>query len=281
MIDLDRVVGASLPETTYSWDEREVILYNLGVGAGDPPDDPSELKYVYESDLVPIPTFATIPPFEMMMGIGSIPGLDLDLTRVLHGDQKVSLPGRIPTSGRVVQNGRIVDVFDRGRGALILVEVESRSESGERIFINTSGIYIRGEGGFGGSKGPARRTVPDREPDRVVRSATLPQQALLYRMVSGDRNPLHADPAFAALAGFERPILHGLCTYGIVAKAVVDSVLDGSAGDLRSIEARFSGHVFPGETIHTSIWDAGEGFAMSARVEERGTTVIADGWVTT
>lgn len=281
MIDLERVVGAALPQTTYSWDEKDVILYNLGIGAGVPPEDPGELKYVYDVDLTPIPTFATIPPFEMMMGIGAVPGLDLDLMRVLHGDQRVSIPSAIPTVGAVTQTGHIVDVYDRGRGALVVVEVESRSEEGELLFTNTSGIYIRGEGGFGGERGPDRRAVPDREPDHLVISVTLPQQALLYRMASGDHNPLHADPAFASLAGFDRPILHGLCTYGFVAKAVVDSVLDGEPGAMRSIEARFSGHVFPGETIVTSIWECGDGLAVSAQVEERGTSVIADGWVTT
>ena len=279
MIDVDRLVGAHLPETNFDWDEKDVILYNLCVGAGVPPDDPAELRYAYEGDLVPIPTFATIPPFEMMMAIGSLPGLDLDLTRLLHGDQKVSITGEIPTRGSVTQTGRVTDVYDRGRGALIVVEVESRTDSGDLLFTNTSGLYLRGAGRFGGDRGPGRTPVPDREPDRVVRSSTLPQQALFYRLASGDHNPLHADPAFAALAGFDRPILHGLCTYGIVAKAVVDSVLEGRPSEMRSIRARFSGHVFPGETIVTSIWQEGDEFAVSAQVEERATEVIADGWV--
>lgn len=277
-IDVERVRGAELPAVSYSWSEHEIILYNLGVGAGDPPSDPAELKYVYESELVAVPSFGTIPPFAMMMGFGAVDGLDINLTQVLHGDQRLTIHAPTPTSGTVRQTGRIVDVYDRGKGALVVVEVISTLESNDNpLFTNRSGIYVRGEGGFGGEAGPrVSNDPPDREPDHVVESTTLPQQALLYRMASGDKNPLHADPAFAALAGFDRPILHGLCTFGIAAKAVVETAVGGDPASLGSFETRFTGHVFPGETLITSIWAEGSGYILTTATKERGTTVLAN-----
>jgi len=277
-IDVGRVIGAELPATRFSWSEDDLILYGLGVGAGNPPQDPAQLKYVYESGLVAVPSFGTIPPFAMMMGISAVEGLDVDLMQILHGDQRLEVHAPIPVSGSVSQTGRIVDVYDKGRGALIVVEVvSSLLDSGEPLFTNRSGIYARGEGGFGGPSGPPpANQAPDRAPDVVVQSVTLPQQALLYRMSSGDKNPLHADPEFAALAGFERPILHGLCTFGTVALAAVESVLGGVPARVASIEARFTGHVFPGESLVTSFWESDSGYLLSTVVEGRDKTVLAN-----
>lgn len=277
-IDADVAVGARLPGMSYSWSEEDIILYSLGVGAGCPPTDPAELKYVYEADLHAVPTFGTIPPFGMMMSLGAVEGLDLDLTRILHGDQTLAVHAPIPTSGTVTQAGRVTDVYDKGKGALVVLEVVSTlEETGQPLFTNRSGIYVRGEGGFGGDSGPpTRHAPPDREPDHVVESATIPQQALLYRMASGDKNPLHADPAFAALAGFDRPILHGLCTFGVVGKAVVEAALGGEPERMGNFTARFAGHVFPGETLVTRIWAEGDRHLMTTRTKERGTTVLAN-----
>lgn len=282
-IDVDKAVGGELHGLSFSWSQDDVILYNLGVGAGNPPDDPAELKYAYEGDLVAVPSFGTIPPFAMMMNLGSVEGIDIDLTRVLHGDQTLTIHGPIPTSGKVSQSGRVVDVFDKGRGALIVLEVVSVLEkTGETLFTNRSGIYVRGEGGFGGVSGPsAGNAVPDRAPDTVVESRVLPQQALLYRMSSGDKNPLHADPAFAAMAGFDRPILHGLCTYGVVLKAVTETVLGGEPERVRSYKARFTGHVFPGETLVTKIWVESGVYLVETETKDRGKTVLANGAVRT
>lgn len=282
-IDVDKAVGGELHGLSFSWSQDDVILYNLGVGAGNPPDDPAELKYAYEGDLVAVPSFGTIPPFAMMMNLGSVEGIDIDLTRVLHGDQTLTIHGPIPTSGKVSQSGRVVDVFDKGRGALIVLEVVSVLEkTGETLFTNRSGIYVRGEGGFGGVSGPsAGNAVPDRAPDTVVESPVLPQQALLYRMSSGDKNPLHADPAFAAMAGFDRPILHGLCTYGVVLKAVTETVLGGEPERVRSYKARFTGHVFPGETLVTRIWVESGVYLVETETKDRGKTVLANGAVRT
>lgn len=277
-IDIDKAVGAEIEGTTFSWSEEDIILYNIGLGAGNPPTDPAELKYAYEPDLVAVPAFGTIPPFSIMMSLGTVEGLDVTLDRVLHGDQKLTIHAPIPTSGTVTQTGRVEDIYDKGRGALVVIEVVSiLEETGEPLFTNRSGIYVRGEGGFGGESGPASTNrTPDRDPDHVVESPTLPQQALLYRMASGDKNPLHADPGFASFAGFERPILHGLCTYGVVLKAVIESALDGKPEDVASWEARFTGHVFPGETLVTKVWDEGSSYIVATETKERGKTVLGN-----
>lgn len=277
-IDIGKAVGAELQGVSFSWSEEDIILYNLGVGAGAQPTSPEELKYAYEADLKAVPTYGTIPPFRIMMSIGSVDGLDIDLARILHGDHTLTVHSPIPTSGTVTQSGQVVDIYDKGKGALVVIEVVSTLDTtGEPLFTNRSGIYVRGEGGFGGEGGP-RSAIrpPDREPDHVVESRTLPQQALLYRMASGDKNPLHADPAFAAYAGFERPILHGLCTYGIVNKAVVESALDGEPERVETYTARFTGHVFPGETLLIKVWEEDGRYLVTAETKERGTTVLAN-----
>ena len=281
-IDIEKALGATLEGPVYSWTDDDVILYHLGIGAGSDPVDPDELRYVYEGDLQVLPTYATIPPFEMMMSFAFVDGLDINLAQVLHGEQETILHDRIPTSGAVTNEGTVTNIFDKGKGALVVMEIVSRLEStGESLFTNRSSIYIKGEGGFGGDSGPSTSIeIPDREPEHVVQSATLPQQALLYRISSGDKNPLHADPGFAAFAGYERPILHGLCTYGIVAKAVADSVFEGQAGDIASYRSRFSGHVFPGETIVSRIWDEGDRVLVVAETQERGLPVITNAVIT-
>jgi acyl dehydratase len=277
-IDLDRVVGAEVGTAGFRWEEKDIILYNLSVGAGNPPTEPRELRYTYEGDLVAIPTFGTIPPFAMMMGLTSMEGADISLAQILHGDHVLEVHRPIPTRGSVSQVGTVRHVYDKGKGALVVLEVVSRDDpTGEPLFTNRAGVFVRGEGGFGGDPGPGpRNPTPERDPDIVVDSPTLPQQALLYRQASGDFNPLHADPGFAAFAGFERPILHGLCTYGVVAKAVVDRAFDGEVSGFRGLDARFSGHVFPGETIVTSMWEDDDGWLVRAVTKERGLPVLSN-----
>ena len=275
-IDVGKAVGSELPGPDFSWSEDDIILYNLGVGAGNPSTNPFELKYTYEAELCAVPTFGTIPPFDIMMGIGMADGLDIDLTQVLHGDQTMTVHAPIPTSGTVSQSARIVSIFDKGKGALIVMEAVSVLETtGETLFTNRTGLFVRGEGGFGGESGPSGSDpIPERQPDHLATSETLPQQALLYRLASGDKNPLHADPEFAALAGFERPILHGLCTYGIVCKAVVEAALGGKPDRVRRYHARFTGHVYPGETLVTRIWVEGDGLLVATETLERRTKVL-------
>jgi acyl dehydratase len=275
-IDPDRVRAATLADTTHSWDADDVILYHLGVGAGVPPTDPAELAYTYEAGLKVLPTFSTIPMFESMMNILNLEGLDINPAMILHGEHAVDIHAPIPTGASVTNRARVVGVYDKGKGAIVVLEIVSADSAGEDLFTNTVSIFVRGEGGFGGPQGPeATNAAPEREPDHVFESSTIPQQALLYRL-SGDKNPLHADPAFAAFGGFDRPILHGLCTYGIVCKAVVDGVLDGDVTAVSRYEARFTGVVFPGETIVTRVWEEDGRFIIEARTAERDSVVISN-----
>jgi acyl dehydratase len=273
-IDLQQVVGAELPVSEFDWDEDRVILYHLGIGAGVPPTDPRELAYVYEGALTVLPSFATIPPFVSLIGVGGLAGMEVNPAAILHGEHGVTIHRPLGVRGRVVTQGRVVEVHDRGRGALLEIEMVSSDQDGP-LFTNRAGIFVRGEGGFGRETAPAPwPQPPEREPDLVVESSTLPQQALLYRL-SGDKNPLHADPAFAALAGYERPILHGLSTFGVVCKAIVDHLLEGDTGTVVGFGGRFSGVVYPGETITTSMWRQGEEILASATVEQRSSRVLS------
>ena len=278
-IDLEKAVGAELAGGTAVWDEDDIILYHLGVGAGVPPTDPGELRYAYEGDLRVLPTYATIPQFPVMMSMGYAPGFDINPAMILHGEHEIVIHEPIPTSGTVIQTGSVTEILDKTKGALVVVEIVSVLEkTGKPLFTNRASIFIRGEGGFGGESGPSTTDLrPSRDPDRVVESVTLPQQALLYRMAAGDKNPLHADPGFAAFAGFDRPILHGLCTYGMVCKAVVDHGLDGRSDAVASFRARFSGVVYPGETLVSSIWEEGDQVLVSAMAKERGVPVLSNG----
>jgi acyl dehydratase len=275
-IDPDRVRNATIPDTAYDWDDDDVILYHLGVGAGDPPTDPGELEYTYEGSLKVLPTFATIPMFPSMMNVLSIDGLDINPAMILHGEQAIELHGAIPTAARVTNRARVADLYDKGKGALVVIEIVSVDDEETPLFTNRASIFVRGEGGFGGPSGPEPgNPPPSREPDHVIDSVTLPQQALLYRL-SGDKNPLHADPAFAALGGFDRPILHGLCSYGVVCKAVVDDVFGGNTAAISAFSARFSGVVYPGETIVTRVWREPDRWIVDASTAERGSVVISN-----
>ena len=280
-IDIDKALGASLEPMTSSWDEDAVILYHLGLGAGSHPTDPGELEYTYEANLKVLPSFVTTTSFAMMAQLASVEGLDFSFAMLLHGEQAIEIHRPVPTSlSGAVHSGRISEIYDKGKGALVILEIETTTPDGERLFTNRSSIFLRGEGGFGGDSGPAAGNVaPERTPDHVIESPTLPQQALLYRL-SGDKNPLHADPAFAAFGGFDRPILHGLCSYGVVCKAVVDTVLSGDTTKVSSYSARFAGPVFPGETIVTSIWEEDGGVLITAETKERNSPVISNAALT-
>lgn len=277
-IDPSVAVGAELGETTFAWEASDVLLYHLGIGAGSDPMNPRELRYAYEKGLRVLPTFATVaatiratePPTV------SFPGVEIDLARVVHGSQAVTAHRPLPFSGKAIAKSRIADVFDKGKAAVIVQETEVTTADGDPLWTAQSRIFARGEGGFGGERGPSERIeLPERDPDVTVETPTLPQQALLYRLC-GDRNPLHADPDFARAAGFDQPILHGLCTYGIVAKAVTDAMLDGDPTAVRSWSARFAGIVLPGETLRTRIWDVDGRFVVSTESVERGAPVLAD-----
>jgi acyl dehydratase len=275
-IDPGRALAATLPDAHASWTPDDVILYHLGVGAGiGKATDPAELEYTYEANLKTLPSFGVIPVFDALLNVNAIDGIDINFAMVLHGEQDIEVHRPIPAHGSIESSVRVAGVYDKGKAGLIVLEVESRDADGP-LFTNRFSVFARGEGGFGGEQGPRPgNEIPDREPDAVAESPTLEHQALLYRL-SGDKNPLHADPAMAAYAGFDRPILHGLCTYGAVCKAVVDTLLDGDVARVARYQVRFSGVVFPGETIITRMWDEGDRFLLSATTKERSEPVLSN-----
>lgn len=256
-IDPSVAIGAELDEVSFDWHSSDVLLYHLALGAGSSPTDPNELRYTYEKNLRVLPTFATVAPNLRVFDPPAVtfPGVKIDLAKVVHGKQSVTLHRPIPTEGKAVARSRIADVLDKGKAAVIVQETEVTDTHGEPLWTTRSSIFAQGEGGFGGERGASDRVqLPEREPDAVIDSPILPQQALLYRLC-GDRNPLHVDPEFAASAGFDTPILHGLCTYGVVAKAVTDRLLDADVTRVRSFSAQFAGIVLPGETLRTRVWN--------------------------
>jgi len=258
-IDVATALAANPSRHEASWTAKDVMLYHLGIGAGTPATDRAELRYTYEDDLQVLPSFVTvIGGGAIGGGLSSLPGIDVDLKSVLHGGQEIVVHRPLPARGTIVQSGRVRAVYDKGRAAVIVLEGSGTLADGTELYTSLNEIFVRGEGGFGGDRGPATAyPVPDREPDLTVERATRGDQALLYRL-SGDWNPLHADPDFAKAAGFDAPILHGLCSYGLVLKAVVDSCLDGDATRVRRYRTRFAGIFFPGETMRVRIWQDGD-----------------------
>ena len=277
--NLDLALGAELEPVEFSWTSSDIQLYHLALGAGRDPMDPTELGYLVDDTPVVLPTFssvaasfhATEPPKV------SFPGIEIELSRVLHASEAVSVPAALPASGSARAVTRITDIWDKGKAAVILNETTVTAPDGTLLWSTKRSIFARGEGGFGGERGPSTSVDrPERAPDVEVDIPVLPQQALLYRLC-GDRNPLHSDPEFAAAAGFPRPILHGLCTYGMTCKALVDAVLDGDPGRVGSYGARFAGVVFPGETLRVSAWRAGDRYIGVVTATDRGgETVLSD-----
>ena len=279
-IDIDKVLAAQIPETTASWEPDDVILYHLGLGAGVPPTDDGELEYAYEGRLKVLPAYAVQPVFPTLFALAGLPGLDVNLAMLLHGEHDLEVLQPLPTSAQVSTSARITDVFDKGKAALLVLEATTSNGDGTPLFVNRFSAFIRGEGGFGGDSGPPpAHEPPERAPDAEVECPTLPQQALLYRL-AGDKNPLHADPEFAKLGGFDQPILHGLCSYGIVCKAVVDELLGGDVTQVARYQARFAGVVFPGETIVVQMWREDGAVIVRAATRERGTPVITNAAIT-
>jgi len=284
-IDPDVASGATLPEIPFTWAESDVLLYHLAVGAGAAPgDNVSEqaLRWTVEGDrLRALPSFGIVTPtFHLTEPPQKLPGCDIDLTQVLHGTQAIEVHGPIPTSGSARVTTRITEVWDKGSAAVIVQEGTATTTDGTDLWSTRSSMFVRGEGGWGGERGPsvARLEVPERDPDLEASYTTTPQQALLYRLC-GDRNPLHSDPAFAKAAGFPAPILHGLCSLGIALRIVVDGLLDGDAAAVRRVTTRFAGVVFPGEAIRVRAWSADEDVRVEATIGEgqrAGSPVLAD-----
>jgi len=275
-IDPNKARGAKLPDSETSYDRDKVILYHLGIGAGVPATDPKELEYTYEKNLKVLPSFAVIPGFGSMGGIASIPGLQFNFAMLLHGEQEVILHKPLPPAQKLKTSAHVPEIYDKGKAALVILEATARDESGDKLFTNRFSLFIRGEGGFGGDSGPkVGNGAPERKPDGVITRTTLPQQALIYRL-SGDKNPLHCDPDFAKMAGFDKPIIHGLCSYGIACKAIVDEVLGGDVTQVARYQARFAGVGFPGETYEVSYWKQGKQILLEAKSAERGAPIISN-----
>ncbi|OFB37601.1 3-alpha,7-alpha,12-alpha-trihydroxy-5-beta-cholest-24-enoyl-CoA hydratase [Mycolicibacterium sp. (ex Dasyatis americana)] len=278
-IDLDKALGAELEPIEFSWTSSDIQLYHLGLGAGSDPMDQRELRYLVDDTPQVLPTFGNVAASFHMTEAPKVqfPGIDIELSKVLHASEAVSVPGPIPTSGTAKSVQRFTEIWDKGKAAVIVSESTVTDESGKVLWTTKRSIFARGEGGFGGERGPATSAeLPDRAPDVEISLPTLPQQALLYRLC-GDRNPLHSDPAFAAAAGFERPILHGLCTYGIGCKAIVDNLLDGDVSQVASYGARFAGVVIPGETLQANIWKQDGKFIGVLTAPSRDNAVVLSG----
>jgi acyl dehydratase len=278
-INLDEAIGAELDPVEFSWSSSDVQLYHLGLGAGADPLAERELRYLVDDTPQVLPTFGNVAQTFHMTKPPTVrfPGIDIELSKVLHGSEAVSIPGPIPPSGTGRAVTRFTDIWDKGKAAVIWSETTVTTPDGAPLWTQKRSIFARGEGGFGGERGPSTSTEPpDRAPDLELSLPTLPQQALLYRLC-GDRNPLHSDPGFASAAGFPKPILHGLCTYGIGCKALVDALLDGDVSRVGSYGARFAGVVFPGETLKASIWKQDGNFVGVLTVPSRDDAIVLSG----
>lgn len=249
-IDPSVAIGAELGSQLFSWTESDVLLYHLAIGATD-------LSYTLEGPALQVlPSFGVVAPTFHMTDPPplDLPGCDINLAQVVHGSQSISVAGPVPTTGSATVTTRISDVWDKGKAAVIWQEGVAVSPTGEELWTTRSSIFVRGEGGWGGDRGASTPVeLPDRSPDADATYDVLPQQALLYRLC-GDRNPLHADPDFASGAGFPAPILHGLCSYGIVLRTLTDTLLGGDATQVGGFGVKFAGVVFPGETIRVRGW---------------------------
>jgi acyl dehydratase len=278
-IDPAVALGAELPPEDFAWSASDVLLYHLALGAGRDPLDARELRYTLEDRLQVLPTFAVVAQTVHRFEPPAVeyPGISIDLAKVLHGTQRVDIHRPLPADGKARATSRVKGVYDKGAAAVIETETVVTDLDGTPIWTNTSSIFARGEGGFGGDRGPAGPPLPpDRDPDAVLITPTVPQQALWYRLL-GDRNPLHSHPEFAELAGFPRPILHGLCTYGTACRSIVSTVCNYDADRIKTFDARFSAPVFPGETIVTEIWIDGSVVSFRSKVRERDVLVINNG----
>lgn len=280
MLDYQTVMNWSFEDVRQSYSVRDTILYALGLGYGHDPMDEEELRFLLEDRLVAVPTMSAV-----LGGPGAWmtdPRTGIEWIKSLHGEQGLKIFRPLPPEGNVIGRNRVVDVIDKGpgRGALLMLERDIIDEdTGEIIATRTSTSFLRGDGGCGApsQKQPTPHALPDRKPDLAYAMTTRPEAALIYRL-SGDWNPIHADPAKAKAAGFDRPILHGLCTYGMIGRALIATVCDKDPSGLREFGGRFSAPAYPGETIRVDIWDEGGGrFGFEARIPERDLVIFKNG----
>jgi len=253
-IKLDLVGKKSAPiNHAYGW--KDVVLYALGVGA-----KLDELDFLFEMNGPKVlPTFAVVPSFSALVAVSS--QLGANPMMILHGEQKIQLHRPIPPSGQLSTVAEVTGIYDKGTGALVTVHAKTTDDKGEPVFDNWFSTFVRGEGGFGGERGPEALKADPLEgqaPDFAMTEKTLPEQAALYRL-SGDLNPLHISPQFAKMGGFDRPILHGLCTYGFAGRAFLRHACGGDPRRFKSFAARFAGVVFPGDALTTEGWQVEPG----------------------
>ena len=277
-IDYRKALALDIPEAEQTYTARDTMLYALGLGFGGNPMDETELHYVYEKELRVFPTMPVAQAFTSLRDID----IGIDYTRLVHGEQSLSVHAELPVAGTIVGKTRITEIVDRGQGKGALVYLERRiteKQKGTLLATAHMSAFCRADGGFGGpvTEAPAPHKLPDRVPDLLYPVKTLLQQALIYRL-SGDVNPLHADPKIAKSAGFDRPILHGLATYGIVARALVAGLLGNDGSRLLEFGGRFSAPVFPGETINVELWMEGGSASARASSVERNIVVFNSGY---
>ncbi|GMH04652.1 hypothetical protein Nepgr_006492 [Nepenthes gracilis] len=294
-INPELVLSYKFPETTYRYSERDAALYALGVGAcGRDAVDTSELKYVYHENgqqfIKVLPTFAALSSLDSLPRITEIPGMEYDPRLLLHGQQYIEIYRPFPSSGYLQNKTSIAGLHDKGKAAVLEIEtLSSDKECGQPMCMNRTTLYLKGAGGFSRthdlysySKGPTNQIptvrIPQSQPFAVFEDCTQPSQALLYRL-SGDYNPLHSDPAVAKIAGFSRPILHGLSTLGFAVRAIVKCICRGDPDMVKSISGRFLLHVYPGETLITEMWLEGSRVVYQVKVKERRNKAVLSGHV--
>lgn len=284
-INYDDMMQSGATGLTASYDEKDVMLYALGVGFGRDPLNGDELPFVYENAGLKVPpTFASViprgeaPPENQRMPQKS----SINFLMVVDGERRITMHKPLPPKCTTVSDERMLDILDKGegKGAVLIQERVARdAASGDKLFTIVSSIFARGDGGFGGKPqgGPALHEIPTRAPDLIHECDTRPDQALLYAL-SGDRNPLHRDPKVAQMVGFPRPILHGLCSYGTACRAVISTLAQYQPERITQFDVRFSKPVFPGETLVVEMWQDGATISYRASVKERpGTVVLNNG----
>lgn len=279
-IKYDEVMALKNVGQKYSWTDREVMLYAYGIGMGADPMDQKELSFVNEGYYTPrelkvVPTYASVAAWGATAG-----PIDVNRVMVVDGERDITFHRPLPVVANITADSSILGVFDKGKdkGAVILRKTVLKNEKGEDLATLIASQFARGDGGFGGpSEGqPEPHPIPKRAPDMSVDISTRPDQALIYRLC-GDRNPLHSDPEFAKKAGFDRPILHGMCTYGLSCRAVLQTYADYDPLAFRQHAVRFSAPVFPGETVSFDLWKDGNVISIEGRVKGRNVTVIRNG----
>lgn len=276
-LQYDKIMSLASTGDVFAYGDRESMLYALGVGMGRDPMNEAELPFVYENNLKTVPTLATV----IAWGQRTLGQSGINYLMVVHGEQRLTLHKPIPPAATIVADERVTGAVDKGagKGALIFTEKTIRlKDTNEPLCTLGSTIFARGDGGFGGptTGAPEPHPLPERKPDLSVPCDTRADQALIYRL-SGDRNPLHSDPKVAAMAGFPRPILHGLCSYGTACRAILQSVAHYDHTRITSFDVRFSAPVFPGETIITDVWVDGRTVSFRARLKEREAIVLNNG----